>query len=155
MACPRAIGRSPSPRARRIAPGRSDLRTDAAAWRACLASTAFFAADDIGLLPFAAPGAGAADFGKAPRFAAGARFVPPRGAAVAFRLDLGPADGPALPRGAPFEDFGPAALAPFGALPPLRPPRAGLIAPPPQLRNRRCLRRDQLLRDPRRDCLSP
>ena len=97
----------------------------------------------------------------APRFAAGARLVPPRGAA-ALRLDFGPA---AFPRGPPFDDFGPDDFGPddfgpddfgpFGDFPPLRPPRAGLIARPPQLRNTQYLRHGQSRQGLRRDFPSP
>ena len=97
----------------------------------------------------------------APRFAAGARLVPPRGAA-ALRLDFGPA---AFPRGPPFDDFGPDDFGPddfgpddfgpFGDFPPLRPPRAGLIARPPQLRNMQYLRHGQSHQGLRHDFPSP
>ena len=105
----------------------------------------------MGFAPFAAPLSGAADLGMAPRFAAGARLVPPRGAA-ALRLDFGPA---AFPRGPPFDDFGPDDFGPFGDFPPLRPPRAGLIARPPQLRNTQYLRHGQSRQGLRRDFPSP
>jgi cyclophilin family peptidyl-prolyl cis-trans isomerase len=117
--------------------------------------------DGMGFAPFGAPLSGAADLGMAPRFAAGARLVPPRGAA-ALRLDFGPA---AFPRGPPFDDFGPDDFGPddfgpddfepFGDFPPLRPPRAGLIARPPQLRNTQYLRHGRSRQGLQRDFPSP